>query len=212
MIHLIHGPDTVASRNYLQRLREGNSEIVTLDCRRLTKELLAENLNQSKLFASTLVIIDWLEEKHLPLDLSSQADILIVWSAQNLKDFAWADKVTTFPIKAVTIFKLADSFGLRQLALSQINLEAVLREKETPEAIVGMLARQLKLISFHLSGNLEAISKSSFVKNKIADQSKLWSERGIKRAFRALLEADLAIKSGLEPRVVLSLALTKINP
>jgi hypothetical protein len=182
-----------------------------VDCRKLTKEILAEKLGQTS-FLSTWLIFDWVQEKDFPVEFVSQGESVVVWSAQTFKNVAWADKVAVFPLKAASIFKLADSFGLRQLSSSQMNLELVLADRESPEAIIGILSRQLKMIAFHLSGDLGAISTSSFVRDKVADQARLWSIKAIKRGFRALLEADLAVKSGLDPKVTLSLALSKINP
>ncbi|MDP2670879.1 MAG: hypothetical protein Q8P13_00195 [bacterium] len=208
MIRLIHGPDVVSSRTFLLRLREQNPQVVVLDARSIPKHKFLETLEQENLFGNFL-IVDWFEEKHFVEGFKSLQQEIVFWSSSTLTNTSWAGKTSFFPIKSVGVFKLTDAFGLRQAKLSQEYLELALSEKNPPEVILSLLSRQLKQISLALSGEAKKVSHSSFVQQKITDQAKLWSEKGIKRAFRSLLEADLAIKSGLEPKFSISLALAK---
>lgn len=211
MIHLIHGPDITSSRNLLAKIRNNASQVLVLDARSEKKTDLKQKLSQTSFLSDNLVILDWFEEKTLPRELKVEKE-LVVWTAQTLVDTSFAGKVSFFPVKSVSIFKLTDAFGFRKVSLTQEYLDRVLFEKEPPEVVVSLLLRQIKLISFALSGDKQKISKSNFVQEKIADQSRLWSEKTLRRAIRALLEADLAVKSGLNPKVVLSLALSKALP
>jgi len=211
MIHLIHGEDITSSRTFLLRLvdRFANREVI--DARTLGKTEFWEKIAQGSLFTGKVVIIDWFEEKFLPFGVADSDKEIIIWSSQSLKSTSWADKINHFPVREISIFKLVDAFGLRRAALAQAFLEKTIYEKSAPEVILSMLVRQLKLISLSLSGEALLVSKSDFVRKKIADQAKAWNEKSLKRAFRILLETDLAIKNGLNSRLMLSLAIAKTS-
>lgn len=209
MIHLIHGPDLASSRTHLNKIREGKETLV-IDAR--SEENWWEKLSQFSFFTPEIVIVDWIKEKQIKLLPKKIDQTVVFWSEETIKKTDWANQVSFFPLKSVNVFKLVDAFGLRKISQSQIYLQKTLAEKTSPELIISLLIRQLKLISLSQAGNSEEIGKSAFLKSKIADQAKLWSEKGLVRAFRALLEADLAIKNGIEPEIALSLAFSKVNP
>src|SRR3989338_139159 len=104
-----------------------------------------------------------------------------------------------------TVFNLADSIGRRDLREGMINLKKILEQGEQPVKIMGMIARQFRII-----WRVKALKKSGAAMNKIAQtigifpmyldsylkQERNFTQEGLLKVFKMLHNADIALKSG----------------
>ena len=107
-----------------------------------------------------------------------------------------------------TVFDLADSIGRRSLREGMINLKKLIEQGEEPVKILGMIARQFRII-----WRVKALKKNGATINSIAStlgifstyidgyvkQGKEFDGRGLLRIFQILHDTDIALKSGRQP-------------
>jgi DNA polymerase-3 subunit delta len=107
--------------------------------------------------------------------------------------------------RARSIFQLTDAVGVRNLGEALCCLIRLLEGGEEPLAILGMLARQVRLLVRAKALREQAASLSEIARTltlpprvveTLAEQSASLSWRQLTGAFRALCRADLAIKTG----------------
>jgi len=117
-----------------------------------------------------------------------------------------------------TIFDLTNSIGERNTPKTLEILRRLLQQKESPLAILNLIARHFRLtlrtkvwvedgrdtkyIVEHLTGE-EGKKLPYFVVSKYKEQSYNFSLEELKRAFSLLLEADVALKSSPQPPEVI---------
>ncbi|MBI3752648.1 MAG: DNA polymerase III subunit delta [Deltaproteobacteria bacterium] len=119
-----------------------------------------------------------------------------------------------------TVFDLADSIGRRSLREGMINLKKLMEQGEEPVKILGMIARQFRII-----WRAKALKKNGLAISAIASalgvfpiyldgylkQGKAFSEEGLTRIFQKLHNADIALKSGRQsPRMVMGKLLLEL--
>ncbi len=199
MVYLLHGPDTVSSRNFLLKLKNQYQATTTLDLKKTKGQL---DFPTESLFARQGLLV---LENSLPKEAGKivervQGD-LVIWLSETVETVPnWVNKNLNFKLaETTTTFKLVDLVFQGQEKQALIVLERLLLENTPPELIVGSLIRQLKLLALALSGEVSKISASSFVQKKITDQARVWSLKKIKSAGLFLLRADLNLKRGLLP-------------
>lgn len=104
-----------------------------------------------------------------------------------------------------TIFDLADSIGRKDLREGLISLKKLTMHGEEPLKILGMIARQFRII-----WRVKALNKNGIAVNKIAqqlgifptyiegylNQGRKFTEDGLKKVFKIFHNADIALKSG----------------
>ena len=107
-----------------------------------------------------------------------------------------------------TVFDLADSIGRRNLREGMINLKKLIDQGEEPVKILGMIARQFRII-----WRVKALKKNGATINSIAStlgifstyidgyvkQGKEFDDKGLLRIFQMLHNTDIALKSGRQP-------------
>ncbi|MBI3781305.1 MAG: DNA polymerase III subunit delta [candidate division NC10 bacterium] len=107
--------------------------------------------------------------------------------------------------RARSIFQLTDAVGARDLDTGLRCLSGLLEGGEEPLAILGMLARQIRLLvrakalqqqSAPSSAMARALGLPPRVVATIAEQAALLSWQQLSDSFRCLSGADLAIKTG----------------
>lgn len=108
----------------------------------------------------------------------------------------------------VTIFQLVDAIGDRELDRALGLLREVLQGGEPPLLALYMIARQFRLIlqarvlldrgfpASRLPGELRV---APFLAQRLALQARKFSLREVQASFARLLQADVAIKSGIHP-------------
>lgn len=100
-----------------------------------------------------------------------------------------------------TVFQLVDAMGNRDSALAVSLLRQLLARGEEPLSILGMIARQLRLIChYHLLQNkndlVSQLGVRPFVARKIISQARNFSLYSAGRALEELLKVDVGIKTG----------------
>lgn len=111
--------------------------------------------------------------------------------------------------RSSTIFELTDALSENRTAHALRTLHSILEQGIPPLAVVGMLARQLRLLLTAAGAKKGAslpdgIQVPGFVWERLLKQARAWSETKLLKALTALLEVDTAVKSGrLDPEVLL---------
>jgi DNA polymerase-3 subunit delta len=113
------------------------------------------------------------------------------------------------------VFELGDALGERRPAELLKILHRLLEDGAAPLALLGMLARQIRLLwhaGFAASQGAEApsplpqgYSVPPFVRERLMRQSKGWDEQGLRAALGDLRKIDRSLKSGrLDPESLLN--------
>ena len=199
MIYLLHGQDTVSSRNFLLRLKGQYQTTIVIDLKKSKGnfELPTDSLFEQK----TLLILENSLPKNADELLPKVSFDVAIWLPESIETVPkWVDKDLLFKLSEnSSTFKLADLIFLGQEKQALLVLESLFLNNTASELIIGTLVRQLRLVNLVLEGETEKVSKSSFVQKKASDQAKNWSLRKAKSAGLFLLRADLSLKKGLLP-------------
>ena len=210
MIYLLHGPDTVSSRNFLIKLKEGYEVAETVEAKAFAKK--QTEFYNTPLFGEKkiLVIENFVQEEKVSLKVPLGLDV-VLWSPVLVKVPTWVGKNLLFKGREDSTFKFADAVGFGQVRTALSSLERLLSENVPNELLIGSLSRQLRLLSLGLNGSWSSVSTSSFVQNKIREQLGNWNRTKLKKAALLLLKADWEIKTGKSSGgVVLTLTTLKI--
>lgn len=111
--------------------------------------------------------------------------------------------------RSSTLFELTDALSENRSAHALRTLHRILEQGTPPLAVVGMLARQLRLLFTAVSAKqgvpLPAeLQVPGFVRERLFKQARVWSYTRLLKALKALLEVDVGMKSGrLDPEVLL---------
>ena len=116
------------------------------------------------------------------------------------------------------VYQFVDSVFDRDLPLARKRLHGLLDQGENPIGLVAALGRQLRVIAFVAAGDGRqpaAIAKELGLKSEGAVKRALRQARGftparVARAYKALAEADLALKSEEEDPLVVELVVDEI--
>lgn len=199
MIYIIHGEDTISSRNHLSNLKRQYGYSAYLDGQKLTLQEFYEVAANQPLFSEkTLLIVENYtgEEKIFAIDTPHD---LAFWWPKTLTKLPSVGKVFHFKerVKAGGIFRFADSVAQRQERSALLFLNNLLEDGVPPEKIISILTRQLKLLAQALKGDVDKVSSSEFVRKKVLEQSHNWTLKKIKEGFLLLFQVDLRIKKGM---------------
>lgn len=207
MIYLLHGSDTVSSRNFLLRLKEQYQTSNVINVKKLKGGL---DLPSEQFFGQkNLLVLENAIPKNAEQVVPTISSDVVIWLTESLENVpSWVEKNLHFQLTdSVSTFKLADLIFLGQEKQALSVLGNLTRNNTALEMIIGSLTRQIRLINLVIEGQEELVSKSSFVVKKSKDQAKLWSKRKLKQASMVILKADLSLKKGLLPK---DLILTKM--
>lgn len=116
------------------------------------------------------------------------------------------------------VYQFVDSVFDRDLPLARKRLHGLLDQGENPIGLIAALARQLRVIAYVAAGDgrsTAVVAKELGLKSEGAVKRALRQARGftparIARAYRALADADLALKSEEEDPLVLELVVDQI--
>jgi DNA polymerase III delta subunit len=196
MIYLLYGPDTVSSRTYLLKLKKNYSDHTTIEVKR-QKDKVEIPTNTGLFGNKRLIIVENLIPKEEAPFKSSESIDIVIWTSEVVIPPKWVDKSLVFKQEnQASTFKLADAVSYGQEKQALLILKNLLLEKTPVELIIGSLVRQLRLLSLVIEGEVETISKSSFVQEKTREQGKKWSLKKVKKALLLVMKADFGIKTG----------------
>jgi DNA polymerase-3 subunit delta len=111
--------------------------------------------------------------------------------------------------RSSTLFELTDALSENRTAHALRTLHRILGQGTAPLAVVGMLARQLRLLLTAMSVKKGVpppveLQVPDFVWERLLRQAAAWNETRLLTALRALMGVDTAMKSGrLDPEVLL---------
>lgn len=148
-------------------------------------------------------------------------DLQLLWrEILKLRSFAGDKRLTVEDVeqlvgesRGTTVFALTDAIGVRDLRTAMGALRKLLELGEPPVLLVYMIARNFRLLAKarHLKDGGQRLSPGEvaskmgaapFVARKAMDQAVNWPTEQIEKAFRALLMADMELKSGGGEEVV----------
>lgn len=124
------------------------------------------------------------------------------------------------PSTETSIFRLMDALGQKNKKRALNLLDEMLRQGEPALVILYMIARQIRLIlgakklaekGYGPSEVAVQLKTKAYAAETALGQARRFSEQELVEAFERLLEADLAIKSGADPRLALELLLVGIT-
>lgn len=215
MISIIHGDDTVASRNKLREMIEyaGDREVVYLDGLKLDlNSLILACEASSMLFSQKLVVIEGLFSR---MRSKSKDEIItylngikltpdvILYESKKIekqtikKNFPKAEEYAySYP---VNLFKFLDSLGVERGAAVVQSFHNLLKITEG-ELVFAMIMRLWRnLIIIRDKKNLEPAGLAGWQIGKLRRQSGSFTQAGLIANYRQLLSIDYRIKSGLTP-------------
>jgi len=225
MITIIHGDDTLLSRNYLGELKQKNKDSVTFDANKITITDLVQNIEGSGLFGSTKAIFieefltklkktnksstDSVRDKESKEILDyiikkSKSSNFILWESKEIqkKDLSeFKDAVIKYFKLPKNIFLFLDNLkpgnSKNLLNLFHQALEAGIKE----ELILFMIQRQIRiLLALSDPSNNESIDElirlAPWQMEKLERQARLFNVLSLKKIYKKLYEIELAQKTG----------------
>lgn len=216
MITILHGEDTVKSRQALDSLKAQGAkrEVLVLDGNKSTLTDLLQALESRSLFGQERLVIleNFLsgrkkskEQENITAYLKDreQEIDLIFWEEKELNRLI----CRLFPKAQVKVFKLDPSLFRFLDSLKPGNQKVMIesfRQAQTQEEvnlIFYMLIRQFRLFLFLKSGGEKGIDEidrmAPWQKTKIARQTQLFTDEKLISVYHQLLEIDDQEKSGL---------------
>lgn len=137
-------------------------------------------------------------------DIERELDKLMLY-AGDAKQLTMADARAAGAARGAQVFELTDAVTAGKEAAALSVLQQLFRQGEAPVMIVFMLARQLRLLwqAARLSAQgqrpvavAQALRVPVFVASRLVEGAAAMGPAQLPQAFRILLEADVAIKSG----------------
>ena len=211
MITIIHGDDVVSSRNYLLESRKKIGDPPVFDGEKITHLNVVQHLEGGDLFAEkkSIVIENFLTRKK-----SSESDLIIellqihneheiiLWEGKELtgKNLTQFKNATIVPFKYPRLlFQLLDSLKPNN-AKAMISLFHKTKETTSDELIFFMIIRQFRILlalTDEKGSSIEELNRlSSWQKEKLTRQARLFSEGRLKEIMSVLFRIELRLKTG----------------
>lgn len=210
---IIHGDDTIKSRNELNNListaRDTKREVKHLEANVLDSTLLTQVLDGTTLFGETpLVVIDGLfslpkskNRDNLVQVISKYTDEDLILYESKLLTPTVLKSFTRAKIKEYKPAALIFSFleGLRPgSAVKSLQLFSALEETREPaELIFAMLVRQIRLLIQALDP--ASLKTAPWQKNRLVSQANAFGEDRLLSFHEKLYQIDRKLKTGKNP-------------
>lgn len=210
MISLIHGSNGLASFRALEQIKNKFDElsITKLAGSGLDLNDLKEAVETPSFSGPRLVIVEDLNQNRSPSLLKELATYLkkvppdaelVIYERKLLAPdsglLSLPVKIQAFPqASGVNVFAWGDSVGGRQPGPAIKGWQKLIESGEDEEYLFLMIVRQFRLLVLAKSGHPP--KGPDFVREKIAAQSRLWSEAELRSVYRKLLEIDRRHKTG----------------
>lgn len=216
MITIIHGDDTLLSRNYFSELKEKYKDLVLFDANKITITDLVQNIEGSSLFGNTKTIFaeDLLtklkktdkEAKEIFdfIAKNSKESTFILWESKEIlkKDLSgFRDAIVKFFKLPKNIFLFLDNSkpdnSKNLLNLFHQALESGIKE----ELILFMIQRQFRiLLALSDPSDNEPIDEvlrlAPWQMGKLERQAKLFDKSSLRKIYKKLYEIEIAQKTG----------------
>ena len=210
MKYLLHGDDTVLSRNMLSGLVEGFT-IIRLDGKTAALKEMEEYLLSTGLFGEKkAVVVESLltknpKKKELVKFLNEVKDsvLLVLWEDKKLP------KTALTPLKNFTVrefllpttyFQFLDSFTERNGKKLFVMYQELLKTVSAEQVFYSLLKRLRLLLIMSGNGTSEGLSKMSpWQKQKLSQQVRFWSRNALLCFYKELQDTEIKLKSGKLP-------------
>jgi DNA polymerase III delta subunit len=210
MRYLLHGDDTVSSRNLLNSLLEGYTA-TRLEGKSLLMRDLKDCLSSTSLFdEKKAVVIENLltknsKKKELVSFLNNQKDsvLLVLWEDKKLP------KTTITPLKNVTVrefllpstyFQFLDNFSEHNGKKLFVMYQDLTKTVSAEQVFYSLMKRLRLLLILARKGTSSELSKMSpWQKQKLSQQVRFWSEKRLAEFYRELQDTEIKLKTGKLP-------------
>lgn len=215
MITLIHGDDTVSSRKYLIELKSSSNNPTTFDGKELNFNDFVQTLKSNSLFSNEKsTFIENLFARKKSEELEKIIDLIkknlslniVIWEDDELSK----SQLSIFPKAKVKLFKAPKTLFNFLDSISPNSTKNVLNFHEAlktsdEEMLFYMIIRQFRLflaLREEANGSIDDVQRlSSWQKDKLQRQSKMFTIEQLKRIYNKLYETDLNIKTGVYPNL-----------
>lgn len=229
MIHIVHSSNEVANRNYLLKLK--NADTVVLSEFKSKDISFSEALTiycTNELFGGkTVICVDITSDKSFDYEkvfeklakTASQNDLVFLSNetlskSHPLRKFS-ASLNTTFyspEDEKQNVFSFLDALFERNRARAYKELDILIKGKEDVFGIFSMISYGARNIAFALFESKAFFRLHPFVKGKTAGQAKSFTKAEISSIIKLLYDFDLGLKTGKTSiDVVLPVMIEKIT-
>ncbi len=208
MKYFIHGDDVTQSRNFLNSLRQKNTnESILIDGKTADIGDLIQAIEPQSLFSvGKLVIIENLTAKKSTKEVKEilsylsklQTDVdIILWEAKEIGQPILKQIIDSFTVKSFKTPKIMFKFLENVNPANKsgfLELLIPLRQNSSDEFLFLMMARQLRLLI--LFKNNALANMPSWIQGKLKSQADKFSAKQLFDTYRKLLMIDIAQKTG----------------
>jgi len=218
MIYLFHGESQVQSRQALDKLRRGfgPTAITVLD--EFSPSELVEACEARALFSEKRLVVVEIRDRGLKswdqrlldyLEKAPESTCVVFWFAGKLKKSDPLLKkvkslgdVRYFGAPPEKPFPLLDALGERSAKRAYLELRKLLSEGQSEFYILRMIAWKITNL-LQVKSGVGKENLHPYVYRKAKGQSAYFSEEELVEKFGKVLEGDLEMKTGGDPRLVL---------
>ncbi|OGG28886.1 hypothetical protein A2971_03045 [Candidatus Gottesmanbacteria bacterium RIFCSPLOWO2_01_FULL_46_21] len=209
MIILLHGDDTVSSRNELHRLKAGR-EVRQLDGRGLTDTALTQALESGSMFGDDILVIvenlfgklgkkQKLIARLAEIIKKSPADV-IVWEDKEVgvtvtKSLGSAN-VQLFKTP-ISLFQFLDGLTPGHTKNSLLLFQKTL-QTHAPELIFSMIVRRIRQL-IQVADGVTPEELASWQVSRLTSQARSFTIDRLVELYRKLLDMEYSIKTGTSP-------------
>lgn len=225
MIHIIHGSDTVSSRNALLNLRSNypKDSVLTIP-KDSSFSNIAAVFNTNSMFGETILVVmeRWKTDPFLSseellsmLRVKSDNVHVLVWVGQKLRSnhkllslvkTSGNGTVREFTEKrSKEVFALLDCLGGKRSTQAYQKLVSLLSSGESAVGILAMMAFSVRNMLMCLTNSPAFESLHPFVRKKTKSQANNFTQDKLLEVYKNILEIDAQLKSSstIDDKVVL---------
>lgn len=217
MIYLLHGENQVQSRKALEELRKEFDPTAVTILDEVSPSGLVEACEARALFSERrLVVVEIRNREHAfgpetlaYLEEPSETSDVVFWFEGKLKEsdpllkkVKSLGKVRYFGAPKELPFPFLDALGNKDAKSAYLELRKLLNGGQSEFYILQMIAWKIKNL-LQVKGGAGKENLHPYVYRRAKKQSENFSEEELVEIFGKLLEADLGMKTGAEPKLTL---------
>lgn len=201
MITLIHGDDTIASRNFFITEKQKYPDSIINNAKDLEKFDLIELMQPRNLFfeKQAVFIENLFSKKELLKELKDSRTDIFLWEGKEVSTIE-LNKLKT-DIKLFKLPQMLFSFldSIRPGSLQNVSLFRKVLSNTSEDMVFYMLIRQFRLL-LAVSDPKEGIDEikrlAPWQRSKLLRQAGLFSKEELKKIYNKLYKIDLSLKTG----------------
>lgn len=225
MIYLFHGENQVASRKALVDLKKNYDPSAVKVFSEVSRAELIEACEARAFFSSRVLVVseisdgcqlirsrqalDYLRAIPETTDLAFWVGGTLRKNHPLLKLSGEIGKVCYFGILEEKPFSFLDALGEKNSRKAYVELRKLFSQNESEIGLLQLVAWEVKNLIRAKTGR-EDSSMSSYVYRKAKKQSENFSEERLVELFGKVLAADVAMKTGDDPRLILDILVYEI--